>query len=153
MVLKHKLVVAIYLVKRIFLFLKIYNFQIIQFPCLLHLNALYLVKLSYTQYLGRHLWDKTSHPCIYWDCKSYKGQSYVDASSSSVDIFKVYKFIALNLNHGLLLDDYWNTRTIPKETLKVQLLCVLAISYFLTWLVVIQVFTYLIIHWTVQYFV
>lgn len=47
------------------------------------------------QYLGRHLWNKTSHPCIYLDYKNYKGQLHVDAPSSFVEIFKVYKFIAL----------------------------------------------------------
>lgn len=88
--------VAIYFIKRIALFQKIYeSVEIIPFPCLLHLNALYLVKFSYTQYLGRHLWDKTSHPCIYLDYKNYKGQLHVDAPSSLIGIFKVYTFIAL----------------------------------------------------------
>lgn len=91
-----------------------------------------MVKFTYTQYLGRHLWDKTSHSCIYMDCKSYEGQSYVDVRSS-VDILKVYTFIALNLNDGLLLDGYSKTRTISKKkTLKAKSLDVLAIFYFLT---------------------
>lgn len=51
---------------------------------------------------------KSSYPFIYLHYKSYEGQSRIDNPSTSVKIlkfFKVCKFIALNLNDGLLLDE------------------------------------------------